>query len=165
MPARRKPDPPKCCLECGMTMSRRRTPSGRLEDMTAFLKRKYCSRECMGKAYLSDDPTATYMRKFRNDSCENCGSASQLGVHHKDEDRTNNSPENLQTLCAKCHTSHHWQNGKQPKQPAGTCKACEKPARKQGFCETHHSRYRRHGSPYLVKKRIGSTWQLVEVRG
>jgi hypothetical protein len=140
-------------------------PSGRLEDLTAFLRRKYCNRECMGKAFLSDDPTATYMRKFRKDSCENCGGTSRLGVHHKDEDRTNNSLGNLQTLCARCHTSHHWATGKQAWRRNGTCAACERPARKRGLCETHHSRWYRHGSPYLVMKRVGSTWQLVEDRG
>ena len=47
--------------------------------------------------------------------CEHCPTSEQLGLHHKDENRENNSPENLQTLCAKCHTKWHWQNGKTAK--------------------------------------------------
>lgn len=165
MPMPRKADPVKNCRSCGRTLARRRLTSGRLEDRSVFLRRKYCDRACMAKAQLSDNPSATYMRKFRKEFCENCGSRSQLGVHHKDEDRTNNSPANLQTLCATCHTRHHWANGKQPRTRRGTCAVCDRPARKLGYCETHHSRYQRHGSPYLVKRRIGSTWQLVEDRG
>lgn len=46
-------------------------------------------------------------RKHRKDACEQCGSTDSLEVHHKDEDRTNNNPANLETLCGPCHRSHH----------------------------------------------------------
>ena len=49
---------------------------------------------------------ATY-RKNKKDKCEFCGFVAihsvQLDVDHMDGDRTNNSPSNLQTLCANCH--------------------------------------------------------------
>lgn len=43
-------------------------------------------------------------RKFLKDSCEKCGHREpRLGVHHIDGDITNSKPENLQTLCSRCH--------------------------------------------------------------
>ena len=37
--------------------------------------------------------------------CERCGTnkSSKMQVHHKDGDRSNNAPSNLQTLCQSCH--------------------------------------------------------------
>jgi hypothetical protein len=61
---------------------------------------QYCS-ECRKPARK-----ASY-RKAKKDRCEACGFVPrhpcQLDVHHLDGDYTNNSPENLQTLCANCH--------------------------------------------------------------
>jgi len=50
--------------------------------------------------------------------CENCRVdlkyAGRYGwcVHHRDHDRTNNDPSNLQLLCKQCHQTHHgvWEN-------------------------------------------------------
>jgi 5-methylcytosine-specific restriction endonuclease McrA len=42
--------------------------------------------------------------------CERCGFVRQdmnHHIHHKDQDRTNNIPENLEILCSYCHTSEH----------------------------------------------------------
>lgn len=45
--------------------------------------------------------------------CSNCGAKeivrkrSNLYVHHIDEDRSNNSLDNLQVLCASCHRKVH----------------------------------------------------------
>lgn len=51
-----------------------------------------------------------YLRPWRNhlkDVCEICGFCPnddcQLDIHHLDEDKTNNEPSNLQTVCANCH--------------------------------------------------------------
>lgn len=35
--------------------------------------------------------------------CCLCGINRKLTIHHRDEDESNNSPENLMTLCTKCH--------------------------------------------------------------
>lgn len=97
--------------------------------------------------------------------CEMCGGKSRLGLHHKDMDRTNNSPENLQTLCPSCHTSLHWEMGKAAwRRHSPTCDVCGKPAKRLGLCETHRTRYLRHGSPYLLKRKIGHSWLLVDER-
>jgi predicted HNH restriction endonuclease len=46
-------------------------------------------------------------RKHKTDHCAFCGFIAihpvQLDVDHIDGDRTNNTPKNLQTLCANCH--------------------------------------------------------------
>ena len=48
--------------------------------------------------------------------CEKCGAewsrawggrSMALEVHHRDQDRTNNAPENLQVLCRRCHADVH----------------------------------------------------------
>lgn len=52
------------------------------------------------------DGIGTYM-KYKKDACEICNSKKFLCVHHKDGNRHNNSPKNLQTLCRKCHTKEH----------------------------------------------------------
>jgi DNA-binding transcriptional regulator YiaG len=36
-----------------------------------------------------------------------CGGTVNLEGHHKDRDRTNNKPQNIQTLCRKCHRRLH----------------------------------------------------------
>lgn len=39
--------------------------------------------------------------------CEICGNDKKTEVHHKDENRENNNPENLITLCKSCHRQVH----------------------------------------------------------
>lgn len=49
--------------------------------------------------------------RFYSKSCNRCGYAKQpaiLEVHHKNCDRSNNSPENLEVLCPTCHEEHHF---------------------------------------------------------
>lgn len=46
-------------------------------------------------------------KKTRKELCERCGSSEHLVVHHKDQDRHNNSDDNLETLCRKCHFKEH----------------------------------------------------------
>lgn len=47
-----------------------------------------------------------YRRQKRN-ACTDCAATLDLIVHHEDRDRSNNSPENLVTLCRGCHTRRH----------------------------------------------------------
>jgi hypothetical protein len=98
-------------------------------------------------------------------ACELCGSKLRLGLHHRDNDRTNNSPENLQTLCPSCHTSLHWAQGKKPwRRHPPSCTVCGKLAKRLGLCETHRSRLLRHGDPYRIKKQINGSWLVVDER-
>lgn len=79
-------------------------------------KRKYCSKKCVNKAHkLIWAPKPTTVRKImarRNliVHCERCGYDAEpkiLGVHHKDRNRNNNTPENLEMLCPNCHSLEH----------------------------------------------------------
>jgi 5-methylcytosine-specific restriction endonuclease McrA len=42
--------------------------------------------------------------------CQECGetgSSSRLGIHHRDRDKRNQDPSNLQVLCHRCHMREH----------------------------------------------------------
>ena len=46
-------------------------------------------------------------RRWTKSVCEKCGSQNFLCAHHKDRDRSNNVPENIETLCKSCHQKEH----------------------------------------------------------
>jgi len=39
--------------------------------------------------------------------CQDCGTNQNLVIHHLDENKENNNPENLITLCWSCHMARH----------------------------------------------------------
>ena len=50
------------------------------------------------------------------DKCSKCGYDKHKGslqIHHKDGNHENNTPSNLEVLCANCHFEHH-QTNKRP---------------------------------------------------
>ena len=98
-------------------------------------------------------------------ACERCGATERIGLHHKDHDRTNNQATNLETLCPACHTREHWADGKTAWKRLGKCEVCDLPARKNGFCPTHNSRFRRHGHPLAKRLRTKDGWITVLVGG
>lgn len=63
--------------------------------------KKYCSRNCKQKARRKP-----YLLQ-RKIQCDNCGFVAehicQMDIDHIDGVHTNNSENNLQTLCANCH--------------------------------------------------------------
>ena len=100
---------PKPCATCGQIMFRKRYGS-QLEDMSAFNKRKYCSRSCGNtRVVLTKHGYSWRARKHLKPSCEACGwpHKRSLVAHHVDQDITNNAPENIQTLCKTCHDFWH----------------------------------------------------------
>ncbi len=113
-------------------------------------------------------------RENKKAFCQRCGISNEmafkrdgqnLNLHHRDRDRTNNSPLNLETLCSACHTKEHWIKGKQGYKKSLTCYACRNAsAVKRGLCETCRTRARRHGNPFYVKKKVGRHWILVDTR-
>jgi 5-methylcytosine-specific restriction endonuclease McrA len=64
--------------------------------------KKYCS-----VCHRHKKQSGEHYFKYKKSVCEFCGfipvNACQLDVDHKDGDKRNNSPDNLQTLCANCH--------------------------------------------------------------
>ena len=97
------------CLGCGELITGRNKMNGGF--------RKYCSRKCASihkatfgeKNYVVKGFAQTY-KKFGKICCERCQIENQfvLQVHHKDENKTNNNIENLETICANCHVLEHW---------------------------------------------------------
>jgi hypothetical protein len=91
--------------------------------------------------------------------CEICGSTNGLVVHHKDNDRRNNSLSNLQLLCPACHMAIHRHGGSGsygrrlflerlgPKTPVY---ACEKTIKEAYYCRRFVGyEYERDGKRYL----------------
>lgn len=117
-------------------------------------------------------------QRLRKNNCSRCGISNEdaikrdnnaLNLHHRDGDRSNNTEENLLTLCAPCHTKEHWLKGKTAYRKNFQCYACaaegiQRAAVKRGLCETCRTRARRHGSPFLRKRKIGKKWVLYDVR-
>ena len=109
MPRPAKQAPDKRCMICGTRFGRKRFTDGRLEDLTAFMKRGFCSLSCANsrsKGGLSRKAFHYHARKSRLGACECCGANKRLQVHHLDENWMNNESANLQTLCIFCH--HFW---------------------------------------------------------
>lgn len=121
--SKRKLEPQKRCTMCSCRLSRKRFESGRLEDLTAFLQRQFCSLSCANSRLKGGTSRKAYhaqARKQRKPACEACGTTKRLCVHHVNEDWMNNSPENLQTLCVFCHQfwhATHRRLGLKPSQP------------------------------------------------
>ena len=117
-----KPDPEKYCAFCGERMHRQRFKSGRLEDLSAFMRRKYCCRKCMRKGFTKSGKDTKQSDRCAHTSshriayfimgkikkCEFCGKTEgMIDVHHKDGVYTNNTETNLIVLCRKCHMRLH----------------------------------------------------------
>lgn len=90
----------------------------------ANLERKTCSGSCLrvynqrtgcGKNspnWTGGRSQARYQRIRRISKlqiCESCGrSDGRLDTHHRDRDRSNNTPDNIMVLCASCHAKLHY---------------------------------------------------------
>ena len=157
---RTKPDPIKHCAYCGKEMHRIRFNSGRLEDLSAFLRRVYCNRECMRKAFVKVGESnqlysdahhsareIAYLVLGREYKCERCGSTRNVDVHHKDRNHLNNTPENLELLCRSCHMKEH-------RKVAKLCSICGQPTESLGYCNKHYIRYKKYGNPLMCYHKI-----------
>jgi len=105
-------------------------PTCKEEFRPTHYLRKTCSKFCADqlhsrrmrgknnsnyRAAYSDYPVLFhFMRPFikeRDDwQCLICGSNKKMEIHHLDEVKTNNTPENLATLCKRCHLKLHKSN-------------------------------------------------------
>lgn len=104
----------KPCEWCGERMERKRM-NGRLEDRRVFARRRFCSRACGNSRFnVTRSGLQQRARRMRGGCCESCGATTRLHVHHADSNPSNNSPDNLQTVCVTCHMKWHhlqWRRG------------------------------------------------------
>lgn len=97
------------CDTCSKILERRRNNAGRLEGYRDFMRRRFCSLSCANsrsKGGLSRNAYLFHARKLIKPFCEACGATQNRQAHHVNADWTDNSPENIQTLCLFCH--HFW---------------------------------------------------------
>lgn len=47
------------------------------------------------------------LKNHKKRNCNRCNSKSSLDLHHIDRNRSNNKPNNLETLCRSCHKLEH----------------------------------------------------------
>ena len=96
--------PPKPCAHCGNLFSRREQEAKR-----AFQRRRYCSLSCANskRGPLTKHGYSWRARKHLKESCEACGSTHRLIAHHVNQDKSENTPQNIQTLCKRCHDFWH----------------------------------------------------------
>lgn len=100
-------DPQKYCLTCKKEMFRKRY-NGRLEDLGVFKRRRYCTLSCSStKMEVGYHGNSWRARQHLKTFCEICKTTENLHAHHCDQNRLNNTPENIQTLCSSCHISWH----------------------------------------------------------
>jgi len=150
------PTPEKYCEYCGKKLERKRY-NGKIEDMGAFKKRKYCNQECMRKAFVMKGESKqryscahhsareiVYVIEKRPKICELCGSTKNVDVHHRDGNYKNNSSENLILVCRSCHMKLH-------RRIPHKCKVdgCDRNATDLGFCNLHYIRYKKYGDPLM----------------
>ena len=166
MPIPQKIDPIKVCASCKAPLIRKRFQNGRLEDRTEFLRRIYCNQECMAIAFegrikvLTPRNSRRQSAKTVKSSCEICGRTGRLHVHHVDGNPMNNESGNLQTLCGSCHHLSHSPNYMGTPRLPKLCLHCSKPVARKGLCNTHLTRFKKFGDPFLKKFKIGSGWVL-----
>lgn len=153
------------CSYCGKELERKYfSNTRRYEDVAVFLNRKYCDRKCMRKGFLKTGKhenrtesntrtTARLMNELilKRNKCELCGKQGKLDVHHIDKNPYNNVDKNLMILCRSCHMKIH--------NPKKICKVtgCNNLHKGLGFCEKHYQRYKKYGSPYIVKRNTRHT--------
>ena len=104
----RKAELEKFCEFCGIAL-KRKTFGNRLEDLGVFRRRRFCSLTCANskRGPLTKHGYSWRARKHLKSACEACGAETSLVAHHVDQDKANNTPENVQTLCKHCHDFWH----------------------------------------------------------
>lgn len=125
----------KFCCVCGGLLTRNRYITGLLEGFYDFKIRKTCGNKCRfllrRGAILKPDSVVFSTTRSRaqrlkaTGGCEMCGAKDAKIVHHKDENPTNNTAENLARVCCKCHINLHkpWKNKVKKYKEIG-CKRC-----------------------------------------
>ena len=114
-----------CSSKCYGFSSRKEVPCivcGKM--LLAGFNRKTCGRACANKNRTGikykigrpKDKTQLFrilklrLMEQRGKKCEKCNYKKYeiLQVHHKDRNRNNNRPENLELICPNCHYEEHF---------------------------------------------------------
>lgn len=79
------------------------------EELGVFKRRKHCNSKCAEYRTRPDGWEKNHIvaRKYKKAYCEACGTNKSLHAHHSDGNPKNNTPKNIQTLCAWCHHFLH----------------------------------------------------------
>ena len=97
----------------------------------------------------------------KGERCFYCGIAGDLHGHHHNGYKEEQSLDVI-WVCSSCHGKlHSTAKINMRDKTQGKCIVCGKPSRRLNLCETHRTRLRRYGSPYLKREKIGSDWKLV----
>ena len=103
------------CLDCGTPITRHgvrcRSCASKAENSSWNQTQIAMARANTG-ANITTAHGRYECKRARQDFCAECGarkeeSGVRLEVHHKDKSPWNNHPDNLVTLCAKCHVDAH----------------------------------------------------------
>ena len=100
---------------CSCGRPQMKGPSTRL----GFIRYISICSGCAKKKYKKPiTPRIRPYRKHKKKYCNRCGFIAvhpcQLDVHHIDHNHDNNTPSNLETLCANCHRLEHAPKEKAP---------------------------------------------------
>ncbi|MDE4908923.1 HNH endonuclease [Methanogenium marinum] len=89
----------RLCYSCPYSVRREGILFCHRHDMVVTVRDKYGLKEWkqLRKVILARD----------GHRCRHCGAEEYLHIHHRDGDRTNDTPDNLITLCERCHSSVH----------------------------------------------------------
>ena len=135
--------PPKPCETCGAMMERKRWDGGRMEELKAFQLRRFCNSRCAGPGLTKPNPAMKSYhyraRKQIGPECVECKTTETLQVHHLDQNPANNAPENLMTLCRRCHSIWHAQRKEKP----APCRVCGRKHKAKGLCDRHYQAMQR----------------------
>jgi hypothetical protein len=93
-----------CCEKCQLPF---------LVSVYESKRKKFCT-DCIGikdkeRAARKHVKQREDLINSRGNKCERCPCADTdaMEIHHRDRDRTNNTEENLEVICANCHTIEH----------------------------------------------------------
>jgi len=136
----------------------------RLEDLSVFNQRLFCDRRCMASWQMGrikvESPKA-YRRqaaKHVGKNCRDCGTARNLNVHPADGNPMNNAPDNLTPVCFVCHMKEHGRLRRETAKPKPPCRFCSVTSVKAGMCPRHYQRFKKHGNPFLTKRKRGAVY-------
>jgi hypothetical protein len=122
----KRPRPPKVpnttCAWCHAPFYVRKSRFGRAKNGLVFCSKEHQNLaqrlEGLPAIHPSHYGTATVRRNYRATAfrhhapkCNRCGwneYVEVLDVHHKDQNKLNINPDNLEILCPNCHRVHHF---------------------------------------------------------